>query len=893
MSDPAADMAAAALDVGVGQFHDPPDREGLAHFLEHMLFMGTDRYPDVDAYRRFVEDHGGATNAGTGQENTRYFFRIDHPHLQGALDRFSRFFCAPTLDPAYVTREREAVDSEYRLKLRDDGRRFREVRRQTVNPAYGFAKFSVGDSHTLADRPGQPVWDDLRAFWEREYSADRMALCVLGREPVDTLEDWVRARFAEVPARLSTPTPPATPYLPDQLGVRVELRPLVEVRSLRLEFPTPHDRDHYRERPLELISTLLGQETAGSLHAWLRERGWITGLSTGRDGDEAHRLFVIRAALTHDGYAHLDDVVDAIFQYIRRIRQAPTLAPWFDEQAQVAAIGFDCHQPPAPLNAVRVLAARLRDAPEAHLLDLPWVWGEYDHRVVHSYLALLVPHNARLFVAAPDATVDREERRYGTPWSITPLSPACLARWSDGPIDPGLTLPAPNPYVAERFDLLPLASPATAPSLVTSDPGTRVWHHHDISFRVPRATFRAQVVLPVATADLRARVTTVLYAAMLRDDITPLTDSLGRAGLSVGVAPTSDGLFLQVSGYDDKQPVVLDTVLQRIRSFQPTARRFDVERDRLLRQWRNAGKDYPIRQASWVTHELLDPTDFSFVEGAEQLSALTVDDITRFADGAFGAVAVDALAHGNLPADRAAAMGALVQSVLGESGPAPHRPDRVVRRIPAHSVLVDLDIEHDDSSIVVTWQGAEPSVSETARWLLLGALVRTSFFRVLRTDKQLGYSVNAAYHRHDTVPGLQCSIQSPVAGPEALLGHIDAFHEAFPAELADTSAERFRTIQDGLVAQLSKRDDTLYDRTARYARDLELGVTTFDRRPQLAAEVAATTLTDMSVFHRQRVLDNGRLVVQSAGRAHLRPTPPGTGRSTAISMLDRRFVRER
>src|SRR5262245_58542228 len=68
VSDPDTDMAAAALQVHVGHYADPPDRFGLAHFLEHMLFMGTDRYPEVDEYRAFVEAHGGQTNAGTGGE---------------------------------------------------------------------------------------------------------------------------------------------------------------------------------------------------------------------------------------------------------------------------------------------------------------------------------------------------------------------------------------------------------------------------------------------------------------------------------------------------------------------------------------------------------------------------------------------------------------------------------------------------------------------------------------------------------------------------------------------------------------------------------------------------------------------------------------------------------
>jgi secreted Zn-dependent insulinase-like peptidase len=51
VSDPNTELAAAALDVNVGYFSDPADRPGLAHFLEHMLFLGTKKYPDPASFR--------------------------------------------------------------------------------------------------------------------------------------------------------------------------------------------------------------------------------------------------------------------------------------------------------------------------------------------------------------------------------------------------------------------------------------------------------------------------------------------------------------------------------------------------------------------------------------------------------------------------------------------------------------------------------------------------------------------------------------------------------------------------------------------------------------------------------------------------------------------------
>lgn len=65
ISDPEADKAAAACDVRVGSMSDPTEFPGLAHFTEHMLFYSSKKYPEEDAYSKFISDHGGKTNAYT------------------------------------------------------------------------------------------------------------------------------------------------------------------------------------------------------------------------------------------------------------------------------------------------------------------------------------------------------------------------------------------------------------------------------------------------------------------------------------------------------------------------------------------------------------------------------------------------------------------------------------------------------------------------------------------------------------------------------------------------------------------------------------------------------------------------------------------------------------
>ena len=121
ISDPDADKSAAALVAFRGSFHDPEDRPGLAHFLEHMLFIGTEKYPEPDGYFAFVQKHGGGSNAYTAPDHTNYFFDIQPEYFVEGLDRFAQFFISPLLDKTYVDREKNAVHSEYQMQIKEDG----------------------------------------------------------------------------------------------------------------------------------------------------------------------------------------------------------------------------------------------------------------------------------------------------------------------------------------------------------------------------------------------------------------------------------------------------------------------------------------------------------------------------------------------------------------------------------------------------------------------------------------------------------------------------------------------------------------------------------------------------------------------------------------------------
>ncbi|KAJ2850281.1 metalloprotease [Coemansia brasiliensis] len=149
-SDPDASKAAASLSVNVGSFVDPPELQGLAHFLEHAIHLGSDKYPGANEYRAYIQDNHGHENAKTANEQTTYYFTIPHNAFEGALDRLSQLFISPLFDKDYVEREINAVDSESKGILQDYIHQESSVIRSLLDPSHPASMYNCGGIETLS-----------------------------------------------------------------------------------------------------------------------------------------------------------------------------------------------------------------------------------------------------------------------------------------------------------------------------------------------------------------------------------------------------------------------------------------------------------------------------------------------------------------------------------------------------------------------------------------------------------------------------------------------------------------------------------------------------------------------------------------------------------------------
>ncbi|KAJ2814809.1 metalloprotease, partial [Coemansia sp. 'formosensis'] len=144
-----AKEAAASLSVNVGSNANPVELQGLAHFLEHMLFLGTEKYPKEGEYDAYISSNSGSNNAYTSFTETNYHFSVFNDALEGALDQFAQFFISPLLNADCVDRELKAVDSEYKVNLQSDAWHAYQLATSTANSTHPSSWFHVGNTETL------------------------------------------------------------------------------------------------------------------------------------------------------------------------------------------------------------------------------------------------------------------------------------------------------------------------------------------------------------------------------------------------------------------------------------------------------------------------------------------------------------------------------------------------------------------------------------------------------------------------------------------------------------------------------------------------------------------------------------------------------------------------
>lgn len=858
ISDPKTKKAAAALDVRVGSGDNPPERAGLAHFLEHMLFLGTDKYPDAAEYEEFVTEHGGNRNAYTSLEHTNYFFDINEAFLPEALDRFGQFFIAPRFDAQYVEREKNAVEAEYQLGLKSDGRRGLDVLQEVMNPDHPFSQFTVGSLDTLADRPSSTVRDDLLDFYAKHYSANQMKLAVLGTQSLDELEALVRPIFSAIPNKSFEYTDIEEPLFPDDsLPLLVQVQPQATLRELQIGFPIADYRSAYKAKPLSYLGNLVGHEGKGSLLSALKAEGLAEGLGAGsgiawRGGS----LFSLSVTLTEAGATNFERVLQLVFAYMDMLRREGPKKWLYEEQAQLADLAFRFRSSPEPIHYVSALVSGMHVYAPEDVLRGPSLMEEYKKAMFEDLMSALVPENALVTFSDKLAKTDQVSEYYQVPYSAKTPDTAEIESWRNVAAIDSLRLPAPNDFIAEDVSLKAISSDNSAvPQVVLEKARQKIWFQQDEEFRIPKGATYINFRSTEVGKSARQTAAAVLYTALLKDAVNEFAYPAYLAGLNFDLYKHAQGISLRVSGYDDKQAILLEQMLKTIKASSFDAKRFANIRKDMIRSLENAVAGRPSSQVIADLRESLLYGEWGEQPLIAALEQMEQADLNQYQQSFWANASAEVMIYGNYEPEAATSVSKMLSGLMPDNTEAIIPALKVLRLAGGESLQYEVDIPHDDSVVAWYLQGAGNTWKDRAAVALTAQIMKSGFFQQLRTEQQLGYVASAFAWPQLDVPGLVMLIQSPTASAADVAAAMDKFMGGVEQAL---EAEQFERHKQALLSDILRPDKNLWDRAGFYWQSIAKKQTDFAGRTTFAAAVEGLTMESWTAYFQTVFLNDRR-----------------------------------
>lgn len=835
--DPEANKSAAALSVAVGSLENPDAHLGLAHFLEHMVYMGTDKYPEVGEYERYVTSYQGYDNAYTSSEETNYYFEVNHEGFVGSLDRFSQLIVAPLFPQEYIEREINAVHNEHQKNLQSDPWRTYRISGLTSKAGHPRQRFATGDKETLKNANREVIVD----FYNRYYSANMMKLATISTLGLDEQEQQVRTLFAGLSNNNRDKlTYDADIYDDSLLPQRIEIEPVTDVRQVVLGFEMPSGHDYWQSKPDHLLSALIGDEGKGSLLSLLKERGYATALLSGLYSSSYVGEFEVEITLTEKGLAEVNEVVTLFFSYIAMLKKEGLKEYFYNESKQLAQIGYDYRAPMDGADAVIYYANIMhRFAPLDALRNdrLFFKHAPLDFRL---FLNKITPRKLRMMVVAQGVTTDKVEPHYGIKYSVNPIPVSVYQAWENPQSYTVLHYPEPNKFIPTNLAILANDVRDKPYKLLDTEQGV-FWFQQDNDFLRPKANLHLNILTDKTNSNPKQALLSVLYTRALQESVNEWKYPILTAGLDFAVRRNNRGISIDIGGYSDKLPLLISEIGKRLQTITIDDEAFAAVKSNLKRDLANKVYAHGYLQVIEMGNIILNLNAIPYTAYESMVDAVTLVEVRTYSEELFKRVAFEGIAYGNLDqAGLTKQLNEFMQQLNTKTLPTNERKTEQVLKL-SQKYTYSFVTESNNHALIRLVQMGERSPALDAQLRIIDTHIGSAFFTELRSNQQLGYVVHAGLYYLKKVLGFRFIVQSSTHNPKQIDASINGFLPMMATQFAELTDEQLQGYKQSIIAELQQPELTIADHHARLrAQAIKLDGD-FDYRQKLITELGKVT----------------------------------------------------
>lgn len=889
ISDKNTKLSYAAMIVGAGSLLEK-ETFGLAHFLEHMLFLGNKKYPNGEKYFEYVNSHGGRTNAFTDLLRTCYYFTIDNKYLDEIIDMFAHFFIDPLFNSNLVDKEINAVNSEYHKDIGIDGYQYKYAMKLLASDNHPFKNFDVGSTETLKKNN---IREELIKFYTKYYVSNNMQLIILNNKPINEMEKLLKF-FTDINSNVM-PHNDDTVWVsenPDNLtltkqtnclnnigfgdpfkyGNLVRIVPTSKSHMMLLTWALKYDNNYKKYKILKYIFYLIGRESVGSLAHILVNNSLIDKLHVQTIANFGDYITIcIEIKLSDYGYKNIDVVMSIVMYYIDTLRKLGFDEKNFKLFSKCTKLNFLFEEPSQieerMMNILTNVCTYYANLHEA--VSIGSLICDYDDTVIpiyNEFMENLCDSRLNVIIGSPKCVLltNNTDKWFEFKYGITKntlYNKKLVFKFED-------IYKFNNEFVPTKLIVYKNKEKFSKP--IRIDLPYEVWYNYENTY-IPKVCVVIEIKLPFMFDNIKKYVSTNIFIDIVDRELRGFLYDAILCNTTYSLSLIRDELVVRLYGFNDKIDKMVSKIIDCFLDIKINYATFSHAKN----EYNTLLDDYllspPFEMIPDMMEETLFVKNYSVKSQLSVIGDIRLDDV--MAIDIRNNTKIKCLINGNITKKNCIKLCSSLQRIIN-SDYIPNDIDTYqIKRINNGTSVVNFDnISPEEKNslctlmfCIETLPVSDPMfVKYFALNMLVSKLLSDKFFSILRTKQQLGYIVKS----HSDILGKKTPliyqkyyIQSPSYTPEDLLMRMNQFFVDMKPFIRSISNDVLKKYVSACIVNIMLEKQNITDRTIEMFETISRELYDFEYKLHIARAFEEINIEMLNKFYDKYFITNPKKIV--------------------------------
>lgn len=884
VQDDNANNASVAMLVKIGYFQDTIP--GIAHFLEHMLFNGTKKYPNEKEFMSFIEKYNGCSNAYTTHDHTLYHYSIVEEGLLQSLDIFGHFFVDPLFNKNSVNREKEAVNAEHLKNVNDDGWRCQELLKVASNEKSWFRKFGTGSNETLDIKD---IEVHVRKFFEKYYSADKMTLIIVSKNHLFKDEKGINDIFSEI-----TIKPIKNWELIQDIPILhppkvIKYVPVEDRKHMRLTWEIPYFRNQLERSPNTFLGYLIRNRVKNSIDYILSEKKFALGLSCYFHTKTFSKcLFSIDMELTPLGYKHKKKIISIIIKYVAfLLDKIDELEEIYNDQLKIDAYDYKYTEKSNSMSDVNDMCYLINNYnfDPKYIFVLNYMQDPYPDvkNNLRNVLKEMTLDNLVVMYSVEDTEIIQKTDDYRTKPTASSTFGTEKHKFLEFPnygtkyvvddrkiksvnIKKNASIPRPNPFIPdlENKSFSSLKHPKKLGKDIIC-----YWFPYT-KFNIPDIYVFANISMPATIQTVYDKTCMMLYMGTILTEIDHKLYILKSASYYANIFFSGGGkINFRIGGNYKRVNNVCKYILTHITNPDlVTQKSFDMKKYSLTQQYKNFIFNQPHEQLGDIFNKHMYSKYYDTQDVLDVIDKITREDVIKAFNTLFKYDDITLFISGNCSKKIAEKTKTLFQTIIAKT----EKPQSVkkLHRTPTKSERYDvINTNEAEKNVAVShYVYIEDvdfkkmiNIKYSCLLRLLDNLISTEYYDTLRTKEMFGYIVGTSIVSTGNNPNYSYyysfTVQSPDKTVTDIINRNEKFIGEFRNKLRATTDENFEIVKQSILTESKSNFVNLFSLSSYiFNNEIDTGYLQFDSNKVEIKTYQSLTLKDLIEFYEDKFIKN-------------------------------------